>query len=64
MQKFKPVIKDQLFLLPPGIEDFVPAGHLSLLAFVVRAAGEKHQAAALKKMKSKLELKTPKHTKF
>ncbi|MCX6323649.1 MAG: hypothetical protein NTZ41_05555 [Sphingobacteriales bacterium] len=48
MKKFKPVIKDQLFLLPPSIEDFVPAGHLCLLAFVVRAAGEKHQAAALK----------------
>jgi len=29
MQKFKPVIKDQLFLLPPSIEDFVPAGHLA-----------------------------------
>lgn len=24
MQKFKPVITDQLFLLPPSIEDFVP----------------------------------------
>ena len=29
MQKFKPVITDQLFLLPPSIEDFVPAGHLA-----------------------------------
>ena len=26
MQKFKPVITDQFFLLPPSIEDFVPAG--------------------------------------
>ena len=29
MQKFKPVNNDQLFLLPPSIEDFVPAGHLT-----------------------------------
>jgi transposase len=29
MQKFKPVNNDQLFLLPPSIEDFIPPGHLS-----------------------------------
>ncbi|RZK25316.1 MAG: IS1182 family transposase [Flavobacterium sp.] len=29
MQKFKPVITDQLFLLPPNIEDFVPQDHLA-----------------------------------
>jgi transposase len=29
MQKFKPVTTDQLFLLPPSIEDFVPPGHLA-----------------------------------
>lgn len=29
MQKFKPVTTDQLFLLPPSIEDFVPQGHLA-----------------------------------
>ena len=29
MQKFKPVNDEQLFLLPPSIQDFVPANHLS-----------------------------------
>jgi transposase len=29
MQKFKPVNNDQLFLLPPSIEDFIPADHLA-----------------------------------
>lgn len=29
MEKFKPVSTDQLFLLPPSVEDFVPAGHLA-----------------------------------
>lgn len=29
MQKFKPIKDDQLFLLPPSIEDFVPANHLA-----------------------------------
>lgn len=29
MQKFKPVITDQLFLLPPSIEDFIPQSHLA-----------------------------------
>lgn len=29
MQKFKPVTTDQLFLLPPSIEDFIPCGHLA-----------------------------------
>jgi transposase len=29
MQKFKPVNNEQLFLLPPSIEDFIPAGHLA-----------------------------------
>lgn len=29
MEKFKPVNNDQLFLLPPSIEDFIPADHLA-----------------------------------
>ncbi|MBC7982124.1 IS1182 family transposase [Candidatus Parcubacteria bacterium] len=29
MEKFKPVNNDQLFLLPPSVEDFVPADHLA-----------------------------------
>ncbi len=29
MDKFKPINNEQLFLLPPSIEDFVPAGHLA-----------------------------------
>ena len=29
MGKFKPVTTEQLFLLPPSIEDFIPAGHLA-----------------------------------
>lgn len=29
MQKFKPVNNEQLFLLPPGIEDFIPSDHLA-----------------------------------
>lgn len=29
MRKFKPVTNEQLYLLPPSIEDFIPAGHLA-----------------------------------
>ena len=29
MQKFKPVNNEQLYLLPPSVEDFIPAGHLA-----------------------------------
>ena len=29
MEKFKPINNDQLFLLPPSVEDFVPADHLA-----------------------------------
>ena len=29
MEKFNPVTTEQLFLLPPSIEDFIPAGHLA-----------------------------------
>ena len=29
MEKFKPVSTGQLFLMPPSVEDFVPAGHLA-----------------------------------
>lgn len=29
MQKFKPVNNEQLFLLPPSVQDFIPANHLS-----------------------------------
>ena len=29
MQKFKPVNNEQLFLLPPSIEEFIPADHLA-----------------------------------
>ncbi len=28
MQKLKPVNNEQLFLLPPSIEDFIPSNHL------------------------------------
>jgi transposase len=29
MEKFKPINSDQLFLLPPSVEDFIPANHLA-----------------------------------
>src|SRR5215207_5054299 len=29
MQKFKPVSNEQLMLLPPSVEDFIPCGHLA-----------------------------------
>ncbi len=29
MQKFKPVSNDQLMLLPPSVEDFIPSAHLA-----------------------------------
>jgi transposase len=29
MDKFKPVKNEQLYLLPPSIEDFIPSGHLA-----------------------------------
>jgi transposase len=29
MQKFKPINNDQLMLLPPSVEDFIPSGHLA-----------------------------------
>ena len=29
MQKFKPVSNDQLMLLPPSVEDFIPSSHLA-----------------------------------
>ena len=29
MEKFKPVSPEQLFLLPPSVEDFIPPGHLA-----------------------------------
>jgi transposase len=29
MQKFKPVTNDQLMLLPPSVEDFIPSDHLA-----------------------------------
>ncbi len=29
MQKFKPVTNEQLYLLPPSVEDFIPSGHLA-----------------------------------
>jgi transposase len=29
MDKFKPVNNEQLFLLPPSSEDFIPADHLA-----------------------------------
>ena len=29
MEKFKPIIYDQLFLLPPSVTDFIPEGHLA-----------------------------------
>lgn len=29
MKKFKPTANDQMFLLPPSVEDFVPVGHLA-----------------------------------
>jgi transposase len=29
MEKFKPVNNDQLFLLPPSVEDFIPTDHLA-----------------------------------
>ena len=29
MQKFKPINNDQLYLLPPNVEDFIPENHLA-----------------------------------
>lgn len=29
MQKFKPLNNEQLYLLPPSVEDFIPSGHLA-----------------------------------
>ena len=29
MEKFKPLLTEQLFLLPPSVEDFIPQGHLA-----------------------------------
>lgn len=29
MEKFKPISSEQLFLLPPSVEDFIPPGHLA-----------------------------------
>ena len=29
MSKFKPINDEQLFLLPPSVQDFVPSYHLS-----------------------------------
>ena len=29
MEKFKPLTNEQLYLLPPSVEDFIPAGHLA-----------------------------------
>jgi transposase len=29
MEKFKPVNNEQLYLLPPSVEDFIPVGHLA-----------------------------------
>lgn len=35
MLKFKPESQDQLMLLPPSIEDFIPDGHLSKVVYAV-----------------------------
>lgn len=35
MAKFKPLRKDQVFLLPPCLDDFVPEGHLARLVWEV-----------------------------
>lgn len=35
MAKFKPYRKDQFFLLPPSIEDFVPEGHMARLVYEI-----------------------------
>jgi transposase len=35
MAKFKPYRRDQLHLLPPSLEDFVPAGHLARLIYEI-----------------------------
>lgn len=55
MQKFKPVIPDQLFLLPPSIEDFVPQGHL---ARVVNDVVETIDVSAIEKKYSRLGQKS------
>ena len=42
MQKFKPVINDQLMLLPPSVEDFIPSAHLArVINDVVETIGVK-----------------------
>ncbi|MCL4478227.1 MAG: transposase [Deltaproteobacteria bacterium] len=33
MSKFKPYRKEQLYLLPPSIEDFVPEGHMAKFVY-------------------------------
>ncbi|MBC7937091.1 MAG: IS1182 family transposase [Rhizobacter sp.] len=55
MQKFKPVITDQLFLLPPSIEDFIPQGHL---ARVVNDIVETIDVSAIEKKYSLLGQKS------
>ncbi len=35
MLKFKPENQDQLMLLPPSIEDFIPEGHLSKVVYAI-----------------------------
>lgn len=35
MQKFKPVNNEQLMLLPPSVEDFIPSGHLARVIYDV-----------------------------
>jgi transposase len=55
MQKFKPVITDQLFLLPPSIEDFVDQDHL---ARVVNDVVETIDVSAIEKKYSLLGQKS------
>ena len=55
MEKFKPVNSDQLFLLPPSVEDFVPADHL---ARVIKEAVETIDVSAIESRYSHLGQKS------
>lgn len=35
MAKFKPYRKDQFYLLPPSLEDYIPEGHMARLVYEI-----------------------------
>jgi transposase len=55
MEKFKPINNDQLFLLPPSVEDFIPADHL---ARVIKEVVETIDASSIESRYSHLGQKS------